>query len=152
MSKAPGWCFGKAPNSLPYTSLRDKTEAEAKETVETHVVSVQTEAICRPDAKMEEIATQTEESQEVAETEAEARGQSDVQKGEIDTQIEAVQETAAVGAEMEHRLEAEMQIVQRELQDARQKQNNRLEKFCDGLCRKYGYVDARACPDSAPSC
>ena len=88
----------------------------------------------------------------MAETEAEARGQSDAQKGEIDTQIEAVQETAAVGAEMEHRLEAEQQIAQRELQDARQKQNDRLTAFCDGLCRKYGYVDARACPDSVPGC
>ena len=46
------------------TSLRDKSEAEAKEIVETRIVSVQTEAICRSDAKMEEIATQTEESQE----------------------------------------------------------------------------------------
>ena len=46
------------------TSLRDKSEAEAKEIVETRIVSVQTEAICRSDDKMEEIATQTEESQE----------------------------------------------------------------------------------------
>ena len=40
--------------------VRNKSEAEAKEIVETHLVSVQTEAICRSDAKMEETATQTE--------------------------------------------------------------------------------------------